>query len=96
MEVNHWYISRTFLAEYFPASRLVANFDSFPWAYAQGYMLSPLRGWNLLMQVSPVAWQHINFYGRYEFGKHPDAIDLEYIIQEMVRRRFESRATPVT
>jgi hypothetical protein len=48
----------------------------------------------LLKQVSPVAWQHINFYGRYEFGKQPDAINLEEIVQELVRIRFESELMP--
>ena len=48
----------------------------------------------LLKQVSPVAWQHINFYGRYEFGKQPDAINLEEIIQQLVRSRFESELMP--
>jgi TnpA family transposase len=48
----------------------------------------------LLKHVSPVAWQHINFYGRYEFGNQPEAIDLEKIIQELVRIRFESELMP--
>jgi hypothetical protein len=34
-------------------------------------------GVELLTQVSPVAWQHINFYGRYEFTKVPAPISLE-------------------
>ena len=29
-----------------------------------------------LIRVSPVAWQHINLYGRYEFRKAPETIDL--------------------
>jgi hypothetical protein len=37
----------------------------------------------LLTQVSPVAWQHINFYGRYEFSKGPEAINLEEMIQAL-------------
>lgn len=36
-----------------------------------------------LSLVSPVAWQHINFYGRYEFGKQPELIDLQAIIDQM-------------
>ena len=35
----------------------------------------------LLIQVSPVAWQHLNFYGRYEFRKGPQAINMEEIVQ---------------
>ena len=40
-------------------------------------------GASLLTQVSPVAWQHINLYGRYEFRKGPEAIDLPALIQEL-------------
>ena len=32
--------------------------------------------------------------GRYEFGKQPEAIDLEEIIQQLVRIRFESDLIP--
>ena len=37
----------------------------------------------LLKQVSPVAWQHINLYGRYEFSRAPEAIDIDAIVQEL-------------
>ena len=36
-----------------------------------------------LTRVSPVAWQHINLYGRYEFRKAPEPIDLSALIQEL-------------
>nr|WP_286675250.1 Tn3 family transposase [Bacillus mycoides] len=32
---------------------------------------------NILKYISPVAWQHINFYGRYEFSKSPTVVNLE-------------------
>jgi TnpA family transposase len=38
-----------------------------------------------LEKVSPVAWQHINFYGRYEFTKSVQTIDIEAMVQELVR-----------
>jgi TnpA family transposase len=38
-----------------------------------------------LEKVSPVAWQHINFYGRYEFAKSIQPIDMEAIVRELVR-----------
>jgi TnpA family transposase len=44
------------------------------------------QGAALLKQVSPVAWQHINFYGRYEFTKGPEHINLGAIVQELSRR----------
>jgi TnpA family transposase len=43
------------------------------------------QGAALLAHVSPVAWQHINFYGRYEFSTGPEAINLEEIIQELAQ-----------
>src|SRR5262249_34183500 len=39
----------------------------------------------LLARISPGAWQHINCYGRYEFRKGPEAINLEEIIQELAQ-----------
>ena len=44
-----------------------------------------------LAPVSPVAWQHINFYGRYEFTKSFQPIDIDTIVQELVSR---SGSTP--
>ena len=44
-----------------------------------------MTGVALLSQVSPVAWQHINFYGRYEFSKQPEAIDIKAIIQQLAQ-----------
>lgn len=35
----------------------------------------------LLRHISPVAWQHINFYGRFEFAGLPPLIDIDSIIQ---------------
>lgn len=37
----------------------------------------------LLSQISPVAWQHINFYGRYEFNRKPEVIDMKAILQQL-------------
>jgi TnpA family transposase len=45
--------------------------------------LGDAQGAALLAHVSPVAWQHINFYGRYEFSTGPEAINLEEIIQDL-------------
>jgi TnpA family transposase len=44
-----------------------------------------LQGAALLSQVSPVAWQHINVYGRYEFSRGPAAINMQEIIEELDR-----------
>jgi TnpA family transposase len=39
----------------------------------------------LLKRISPVAWQHINFYGRYEFSKTPEAINIDEIIHQLAQ-----------
>ena len=46
-----------------------------------------------LEKVSPVAWQHINFYGRYEFTKSVQVIDIEAIVQELVRNSGSDHTT---
>jgi len=43
-------------------------------------------GAGLITQVSPVAWQHINFYGRYEFTKGTEAINVEAIVEALARQ----------
>ncbi len=43
-------------------------------------------GAELMTQVSPVAWQHINFYGRYEFTKGPEAINVEAIVEALAQQ----------
>ncbi len=47
--------------------------------------IGDIEGAAALKKVSPVAWQHINLYGRYEFTKAQDVIDMQEIIQEMVK-----------
>lgn len=51
--------------------------------YKEG--LGDRAGMALLSLVSPVAWQHINFHGRYEFVKPPELIDLTAITQQLAR-----------
>jgi hypothetical protein len=36
-----------------------------------------------LTQVSPIAWQHLNLFGRYEFRKGPLPINMEEIVREL-------------
>lgn len=35
---------------------------------------------NIIKKISPVAWRHINLYGKYEFHREGDSIDIEKII----------------
>jgi len=41
------------------------------------------QGTSLLKKVSPVAWQHINLYGRYEFSGSLETIDINAITQKL-------------
>ena len=43
----------------------------------------------MLSQVSPVAWQHINFYGHYEFNREPESIDMEAILKQLIQLPLE-------
>jgi hypothetical protein len=36
-----------------------------------------------IAHISPVAWQHMNFYGRYEFTKTSDPINMEEIVEAL-------------
>ena len=38
-----------------------------------------------LKHISPIAWQHINLHGRYEFTKLTEDINIDSIIQELVQ-----------
>ncbi len=38
-----------------------------------------------LTQVAPIAWQHINFYGRYEFTSRVAPIDLERVVAALLQ-----------
>ena len=40
---------------------------------------------SLLRRVSPIAWQHINFHGRFDFLDPPAPIDRESMVQDLVR-----------
>jgi TnpA family transposase len=43
------------------------------------------QGAEMLKQVSPVAWKHINLHGRYEFRKRTENININAIIQELAK-----------
>jgi hypothetical protein len=47
----------------------------------------------LLEHVSPVAWQHISFHGRFEFRSSPEQIDIAAMVQELAR--FPIQPIPV-
>lgn len=41
-----------------------------------------------IAEIAPIAWQHINFYGRYEFVTIPERIDLEALIATLAQRQY--------
>ena len=45
---------------------------------------------DVLKQISPVAWQHINLYGHYEFNKFHESVNMEAIIQELAQLKVFS------
>jgi len=51
-------------------------------------------GTNILKYISPVAWQHINFYGRYEFNNSPTVINLETILESINEEEMLNQLMP--
>lgn len=54
------------------------------WAHKEA--MGNMAGAELIAQISPVAWQHINFHGRYEFTTAPPSIDLDAVVKELADR----------
>ena len=48
----------------------------------------------LINQVSPMAWQHINFMGRYEFNKPTNIIDVKEIVKNLKSLSFTQSEIP--
>jgi len=44
-----------------------------------------VQGAEMLKRISPVAWQHINLYGRYEFRKLSEPINIDAIVQKLAQ-----------
>jgi len=47
------------------------------------------KGAEAVKKISPIAWQHINLHGRYEFQKLPNPLDVDAIIQKMTGCRLD-------
>ena len=45
-----------------------------------------------LKAVSPVAWTHVNFYGRYSFSEEPAVVPIDGFVETMVRYSFRAEA----
>lgn len=76
-------------------SRLIANCI----IYYNAFILSNLliykenigddKAISLLKQISPVAWQHINLHGRYQFNVQTNLFDMDSIIQKLTSLPIE-------
>ena len=53
------------------------------WAYKHAHGDS--SGAALIARVSPTAWQHINFYGRYEFSQDVESLNLDGLIETLAQ-----------
>lgn len=40
---------------------------------------------DIFKHISPVAWQNVNLYGRYEFNTNSDPINMDAIILELAK-----------
>ncbi len=47
----------------------------------------------MIKQISPIAWQHINLHGRYEFSKQTENINMDAIIQELANTPIKQNPT---
>jgi hypothetical protein len=45
---------------------------------------SDTQGAEATKKIAPIAWQHINLQGRYEFQKAPDALNVDAIIRALI------------
>ena len=55
-----------------------------------------IQGVSLVKQVSPVAWQHINFQGRYEFSRGPNHIIIADMIRQLAQIQVDTGTAPTT
>ena len=81
-------------------SRLITNCIIFFNATILSHLLShkettgDSQGADMIKQISPVAWQHINLHGRYEFSKPPEHININNIIQQLDQNQDDTGIDP--
>jgi TnpA family transposase len=51
---------------------------------------------DMLKKTSPVAWANVNLYGRYEFNKQSDLVNMDEIVQHLARVHMEPKLFPNT
>jgi len=65
-----------------------------PGSWGHPVSLGDASGAAQLKGVSPVAWTHVNFYGRYTFTEEPAVVPIEGFVETMAQYPF--RATDLT
>lgn len=75
-------------------SRLIANciiyYNASILSNMLAYRENQGQDLDVLKLISPVAWQHINLYGHYEFNKFHESVNMETIIQELAQLKISS------
>ena len=59
-------------------------------AVARREQRGEITGAEQLKAVSPVAWTHVNFYGRYTFSEEPVAVPIDGFVETMARYSFRT------
>lgn len=47
----------------------------------------------IVQYISPIAWQYINFYARYEFSKSPTVVNIEKIRKSINKDDIQTSLT---
>ena len=83
-------------------SRLIANCIIFYNASILSRLLEQKEGAgdasgaDVIKKASPVAWQHVNLHGRYEFQKKPELLNVDAIVQKLAEVPVDRKAILVT
>ncbi len=64
-------------------SRLIANCIIYYNAIILSKLLKISNNTDIFKRISPIAWQHINLYGKYEFNKPINKIDIDDLLSSL-------------
>ena len=68
---------------------MVFKADKIDWKETDNVLEALILEANLIKKFSPVAWTHINFYGRYDLLRNDASIDLDKIIRQLSTKAIE-------
>ena len=66
-------------------SRLITNCIIHYNASLLSGMMAYKEDYELFKRISPVAWQHINLFGRYLFSENPEIVNIDQVVQELIQ-----------